>query len=163
MSCGCSRPVPVCFCDRTSTRRASESHMASAAPGASAGRCPKPGGLSASPNGIGSPVRICGECSPSRSGARSESGVPIEPWIPLNCRPTGGLCWRDDHLPSCACRRCNICENSPSSNFFNSHTIDGTRATFVKSDKNVRSLTCCPVDLALCSGLGLALCDLCRC
>lgn len=116
MSCGCSRPVPVCFCDRTSTRRASgvraasESHTASAALGASAGRSLKPGGLSASPNGSGSPGKICGECSPSRTGAPSESGVQSEPSIPLNCCPTGDLCWRSDRLASCVCCRYDICK-----------------------------------------------------
>lgn len=95
MSCGRSRPVRVCFCGQTSTRRASAGLEASGAP-------------AASPSGSGSPGTICGACSRTQSGAQSESGVQSAS-CPWSCFLIGAPCWSGARPASCACCRCSIC------------------------------------------------------
>lgn len=113
MSCGCSRPVRVCFCGRTSTQRASGVRAASAGLGASAGRYLTAGAPSASLNGSGSPGTICDAYSQSRAGAQSESGVrsAFGPW---SCFLIGALCWSGARPASCACCHCSTCKTSHS-------------------------------------------------
>ncbi len=116
MSCGRSRPVPVCFCGQTSTRRASAD-----------------GAPSASPNGSGSPGMICGACSRrlSASGVRGES-------CPWSCFLIGALCWSDARPASCACCRRSICKTII--NHIQTHIQQLLRTFVMRSGK-----TCCDV------------------
>lgn len=100
MSCGRSRPVRVCFCGQTSTRRASGGPAESAA-----------GAPSASLHGSGSPGTICDACSRRRSGAQSGGGVRSES-CPWSCFLIGALCWSGARPASCACCRCSICKSA---------------------------------------------------
>lgn len=122
MSCGRSRPVRVCFCGRTSTRKASGVRAASASRTASAGLVASAAGApSASPNGSGSPGTICDACSRRRAGAQSGIGVRSAS-CPWSCFLIGALCWSGARPASCACSRCSICERSHSEARYDSKT-----------------------------------------